>query len=324
LNKTDQGHEELRQAVREADAGQTDLELLYRLAKEYLEQLEDIPDRRAIERSLHLLDEIAGALGFAGMTRESCVMEQCQRWLTAAGNAGSVREDEAFRCFADAFAHIELHLQRSLIDPLGDTSHLLACAERRAAELERWLEQVSPGADITNPVTAETSNVVQDEEISADFLQVFLEESEEIVTELGRLGQLWAQDPQANQVLRDMRRHFHTFKGNGRAVGANILGELGWAAQDMLDRVLDGEVAPTGAVQDLVKQLIAALPSLVSSYRNTSEFDPTATRQLTNRCFSMGKSGGAATAGETPPVEQIPRGPTGLAAQAPAAGSIGQ
>ena len=65
-----------------------------------------------------------------------------------------------------------------------------------------------------------------------------------MVAELGKLTTDWLQDPKNNEVLRDIRRHFHTFKGNGRAVGANILGELGWAAQDMLDRSLDGDLAP--------------------------------------------------------------------------------
>jgi hypothetical protein len=47
LNKTDQGHEELRQAVKDADNGDPDIDLLYRLATEYLDQLKDTPDRKA-------------------------------------------------------------------------------------------------------------------------------------------------------------------------------------------------------------------------------------------------------------------------------------
>ncbi|MCB1855923.1 MAG: Hpt domain-containing protein, partial [Halieaceae bacterium] len=121
----------------------------------------------------------------------------------------------------------------------------------------------------------------------------FIEEAEEIVTELASLVETWSADPQANQVLRDIRRHFHTFKGNGRAVGANILGELGWAAQDMLDRVLDGDLELDAGVQDLVRDVTQALPSLVESYRGAGQLDEVNTRQLTNRCFLMAHSGGA-------------------------------
>ena len=78
---------------------------------------------------------------------------------------------------------------------------------------------------------------------------------------LASLVETWSADPQANQVLRDIRRHFHTFKGNGRAVGANILRELGWAAQDMLDRVLDGDLELDAGVQDLVRDVTRLQPS---------------------------------------------------------------
>ena len=291
LNKSDKGHEELRQAVSDANSGEVDQELLYRLAKAYLDGLDDIPDRKAIELSLRLLEDIAGALCFAGMEREGRVIEQCRGWLIAASNAGSVREDDAFRCFADAFAQIELHLQRSLADPLDDTSYLITIAEQRAAELEKWQEQVSPGAAVTNPVRSESVTLVQDAEISSEFRQVFIEETDEIVCELIQLSAAWSLDPQPNEVLRDIRRHFHTFKGNGRAVGANILGELGWAVQDMLDRVLDGDQELDTRVEELLQQVVAALPSLVGSYRSAGEWDVANVRQLTNRCFLLAKSG---------------------------------
>jgi chemotaxis protein histidine kinase CheA len=321
LNKSDQGHEELRRAVRDADDGHADIDLLYRLAREYLDQQEDMPDRKAIELSLELLGEISGALSFSGMEREGQVIEQCLTWLAAASRAGSVREDDAFRCFADAFAQIELHLQRSLIDPLDDTSHMIAYAEQRAAELAQWREQISTGADITNPVAAEAANVIKDAEISPEFREVFIEEAEEIVSELTRLGEAWSLDPEPNQVLRDIRRHFHTFKGNGRAVGANILGELGWAAQDMLDRVLDGELAPTSAVQTLVQQVITTLPALVASYREAGELDVMNTRQLTNRCFVMAKSGGRDVAEEIIQAKPAMQGPATLASPVPVSGT---
>jgi chemotaxis protein histidine kinase CheA len=296
LNKTDTGHEQLRQAIRDADNGDPDLDLLYGLAVQYLDQLESIPDRKAISNSLQLLEEISGALYFARMNREGAVIEQCHKWLSAASDAGSVREDDAFRCFADAFAQIEMHLQRSILDPLDDTSHIIARAEQRAAELEKWIGNLSPGRKIAEVVTTagalevQESILVQDAEIPPEFRDVFIEESEEMVAELGKLTADWLQDPENSDVLRDIRRHFHTFKGNGRAVGANILGELGWAAQDMLDRSLDGDLAPGDGVQTLVSEVVSALPDLVRSYSNKTGPDVGRIRQLTNACFSAGTS----------------------------------
>lgn len=291
LNKSDTGYEELRQAIRDADNGDPDVDLLYDLAVQYMGQLESLPDRKAISNSLQLLEDITGALKFAGMEREGAVMEQCHKWLTAASDAGSVHEDEAFRCFADAFAQIEMHLQRSILDPLDDTSSIIALAERRAAELDNWLTNLSPGRKVVDIVTtneafeAQEEILVQDSDISPEFRDVFIEESEEMVAELGKLTSDWLQDPNNNEVLRDIRRHFHTFKGNGRAVGANILGELGWAAQDMLDRSLDGDLVAGAQIQSLVSEVVSALPDLVRSYSNDSGPDIGRIRQLTNACF---------------------------------------
>ena len=324
LNKTDVGHEELRQALSRADAGDPDIDLLCSLSREFLDELEEVPDRKAIESSLRLLDEISGALSFSGMEREGRVIERCHNWLAAASKAGSVREDEAFRCFADAFAQIELHMQRSLLDPLDDTSHMIAYAEQRVAELDHWVEQISSGADAANPALAETGSVVEDAEITPEFREVFIEESEDIVAELTQLAGTWAQEPAANQVLRDIRRHFHTFKGNGRAVGANILGELGWAAQDMLDRVLDGDLSADRNVQNLVLEVIAALPALVASYRNDGQLDVMNARQLTNRCFVMAKSGGRDSTSGMLSAEHTLRGDASLVRQMPATSTISQ
>ena len=292
LNKSDQGYEALRQAVRDADRGEPDLDLLCELARDFFEQIDDAPERKGIRMSVQLLGEISGALAFAGMEREGQVIEKCCNWLEAASKAGSVREDEAFRCFADAFAQIELHLQRSIIDPLDDTSHMIAFAEQRAAELENWIEQLSPGADAVAPGNVQVQNMVQDGNIPAEFRDVFIEEAEEIVEELSRLAGVWLSDPIPNENLRDIRRHFHTFKGNGRAVGANVLGELGWAAQDMLDRVLDGELQCGDTVQQLLEQVVESLPQLVASYKTPGAMDASVVRDLTNRCFEVARMGG--------------------------------
>ncbi|MFT7175811.1 MAG: chemotaxis protein histidine kinase CheA, partial [Halioglobus sp.] len=139
-------------------------------------------------------------------------------------------------------------------------------------------------------VELEKSNYVQDTQIPPQFREVFIEESEEIVAELSQLFNVWSLDPEPNEHLRDIRRHFHTFKGNGRAVGANVLGELGWSAQDMLDRVLDGDLPPTDSVQSAIEEVIRALPELVGAYKNPETVDFGSVRELTNKCFRIASS----------------------------------
>jgi HPt (histidine-containing phosphotransfer) domain-containing protein len=324
LNKTDTGDEELRKAVKDADDGDPDIDLLYDLARAYQDQLAVVPEREVVDSSLQLLEEISGALMFVGMEREGSVIEQCYKWLHAASEAGSVHEDDAFRCFADAFAHIEMHLQRSLIDPLDDTSHMIAYAEQRAANLENWIEALSPGRSVSEvpdtlgALEAQESALVQDSEMPPEFRDVFVEESEEIAAELSELAKIWLEEPETNEVLREIRRHFHTFKGNGRAVGANILGELGWAAQDMLDRSIDGHLVPGESVQKLVSEVVCALPSLVASYKTSDGPDVQYIRLLTSACFAMAALEAEDEAYDHPAIQKI-IGSTGTMAHAPGA-----
>ncbi|AQA19729.1 hypothetical protein BST95_17245 [Halioglobus japonicus] len=303
LNKTDQGYEELREAVRQADAGEADVDRLLELSRVFLNEQETLPDRKAIDLSLELLDEIAGALGFAGMEEEASIIDRCSGWLRAASKAGEVREDDAFRCFAEAFAQLELHLQRSVIDPLDDTEHMLAIARQRAAELDEFAAKLSSGAEVVEGSWAEPKNYVEDADIPPEFREVFIEESEEIVAEISTLTPRWLETPDDQDVLRDIRRHFHTFKGNGRAVGANILGELGWAVQDMLDRVLDGDLEVGESLKLLMDDVVNELPVLVASYKDGTSFDVTRTRELTDRCFRMASGAGEDLAGTLPQID---------------------
>ncbi|MFV8818196.1 Hpt domain-containing protein [Haliea sp. E17] len=311
LNKTDQGYEALRKAVRDADAGDPDLDLLFDLAKDFLNEQETIADRKAIDLSLGLLTEIAGALSFAGMERESQIIERLHSWLAAASKAGEVREDDAFRCFAEAFAQLELHLQRSISDPLEDTTHMLAIAEQRVTELEDRAKGLSSGAEVAQGNWSEPRNYVEDAEVPVEFREVFFEESEEIVAEITRLAPEWAANTGDSASLREIRRHFHTFKGNGRAVGANILGELGWAAQDMLDRVLDGDLDPGNTLVHLLQDVVDALPALIASYKDATAFDVTRVRELTDRCFRMAEGAGGDLADGMPQVDESSQGSAG-------------
>jgi len=287
LNKSEQGHEGLRAAVRDADRGDPDLDLLYQLATQFLDQLQVMPDRKAIASSLQLLDEIAGAMAFAGLAREAALFVHCRDWLTAASHAGSVSEDEGLQAFANAFAYLELYLQRSIADPVGDNDALLENAESHALALETHAAGLSSGSDVARVASVGQAHEVQDQAINEDFREIFTEECEEISNELQQLHEAWSAEPQVGRHLREIRRHFHTLKGNGRAVGANVLGELGWAAQDLLDHVLDGDREIDERLCSLLTEVVSALPELVASYRAVEGPDEPAIRRLTNQCFLM-------------------------------------
>jgi len=76
----------------------------------------------------------------------------------------------------------------------------------------------------------------------AEILEIFVEEIEEIFEELDTIFEQWLANPSDQDTLTTIRRHFHTLKGSGRMVGAKSAGEVAWAVEDTLNRVIFGSV----------------------------------------------------------------------------------
>ena len=99
-------------------------------------------------------------------------------------------------------------------------------------------------------------------DIDDEIREVFLEELEEEISNLGELLPVWRQAPDDGECLRPIRRIFHTLKGSGRLVGARTLGEFSWKVENMLNRVLDGTRPASPAVIALVALVHQTLPQL--------------------------------------------------------------
>ena len=90
-------------------------------------------------------------------------------------------------------------------------------------------------------------------EQDAEILEIFIEELDEIFAELEPLLVKWMEQPHQQDVLTDVRRHFHTLKGSGRMVGAKSSGELAWTVEDTLNRVISGTVSLNTEIQRYVQ-----------------------------------------------------------------------
>jgi chemosensory pili system protein ChpA (sensor histidine kinase/response regulator) len=118
----------------------------------------------------------------------------------------------------------------------------------------------------TAPATID-GGFVDDGEIDADIREVFLEEFDEELVNLGNLLPAWRAAPAHMESLRPIRRVFHTLKGSGRLVGARVLGEFSWKIEGMLNRVLDGTRPASPAVVTMVELAYEVLPQLNAALR---------------------------------------------------------
>ncbi|HEY5972615.1 MAG TPA: Hpt domain-containing protein, partial [Pseudoxanthomonas sp.] len=108
-------------------------------------------------------------------------------------------------------------------------------------------------------------------DIDDDIREVFMEEFDEEIVNLGQLLAAWSKAPNDLERLRSIRRVFHTLKGSGRLVGAKLLGEFSWKIENMLNRVLDGSRPPSGAVVSVLEHSTQVLPQLNAALRGQGE-----------------------------------------------------
>ncbi|MFW9437868.1 Hpt domain-containing protein [Xanthomonas euvesicatoria] len=107
-----------------------------------------------------------------------------------------------------------------------------------------------------------------DSDIDDDIRDVFLEEFDEELINLGQLLPVWRAAPTNPEALRPIRRVFHTLKGSGRLVGASVLGEFSWKIESMLNRVLDNSRPASPAVVSMVELAYEVLPQFNAALRD--------------------------------------------------------
>ena len=166
----------------------------------------------------------------------------------------------------EASAHaVELDTSGETIDTAaareaaGESHELVASSEPAAST-------VLPSVGVATLVGFESATDDIDDEIR----EVFLEEFQEEVQNLQQTLPAWRANPEALDVLRSIRRVFHTLKGSGRLVGALSLGEFSWRVENMLNRVLEGSREASPAVMALLDAACSALPHMHDALRNGS------------------------------------------------------
>lgn len=253
------------------------------------DQLQQSRDPQTLTACCETLAGIVEALAFARLVRETTVVAACLDWLRGASSSGEAAVDTAqLRSLADALVWLTLYLERRLLDPVVDPLVLLETAEQHASRLAA-ATPAAPQTDLPAPAQGEAPEaaVSTGENIPEEFRQVFLEESAQIIERLQAVVPAWAAGAVKDEQLREIRRHFHTFKGNGNAVGLYTLAELGRDVQDMLDRVLESPEPVATELPALLRELVAALPELVATCGGAGDFNEATVRGLRSRCAGL-------------------------------------
>ena len=201
----------------------------------------------------------------------------------AASDDETVFEAEAEPEVADA-----LTLQSALHECDGVSSAYAGASEDETSERDSGEDAVAgdlPDDDwIVPDEMVEEAELVEapveladddDDLIDEEILEIFTEEAEEVFEEIDSHWPIYAADTNNHEALKETRRAFHTLKGSGRMVKADVISELAWSIENMLNRVVEGELPPSDKICDLVNEVRPVLPTLLAHFqaRTTPEVD---------------------------------------------------
>jgi len=108
--------------------------------------------------------------------------------------------------------------------------------------------------------------------IDDDVLEIFLEEVEEEQASIAEMLPRWRADLKDEEALTSIRRSFHTLKGSGRLVGAKAIGEMAWAIENMLNKVIQESIPADMNVVAAVQDALNLLPEMVNAFANQQAY----------------------------------------------------
>ncbi|HQR50641.1 MAG TPA: Hpt domain-containing protein [Methylophilaceae bacterium] len=213
-------------------------------------------------RAAHTLAGVSRTIGITALADASAALES---WLEKIAPRLQQLADEELRLFDQSLAALqEILLQtanRTLPKPATRVVSELksATGEPLAAEqLESQLSgEPSPvmEADIevaeAGIITAATQNAQENTGVDRQLLDVFIEESNELMPMIGKQLREWQESPEAGASQQALQRALHTLKGSARMAGATELGD---------------------ALHDLETQVVKAAEKGVPTARNFTDF----------------------------------------------------
>ncbi len=158
-----------------------------------------------------------------------------------------------------------------VIDPLSQT--VAAPTEHeRTAVIDRVVPAPAPvpvveasvaASAVAPPAIPPAMAAPLDREIDPEFLELFIEEAKDEIQRLQQYFPRWDENPQELDALTHIRRSFHTLKGSGRMVGAQLIGEFAWAIENLLNRIINKTLERSPDMMSLLREAVAAVPELV-------------------------------------------------------------
>ncbi|QBM18766.1 hypothetical protein MARI_29090 [Marinobacter sp. JH2] len=204
--------------------------------------------------------------------------------------------DDMFALLDDVNARIpELIQDFREGETTGDVEALIARAEALATTRRTEAdsaEETSAAPTPVEPIVTEaidSSEPTEDDEddlIDDEILEIFVEEAGEVLETINEYLPMLLRQYDDRSALAEVRRAFHTLKGSGRMVGAEVIGELSWSVENMLNRIIEGSIFMNDDLAALLQDVTEVIPALVNDFENRVEAN-VATAPLEARAHAL-------------------------------------
>jgi chemosensory pili system protein ChpA (sensor histidine kinase/response regulator) len=245
--------------------------------KEAVIQLVDQPgDARVLDQVKPQLRGIVAGLLMLNKTKAVQVVERVGGVIaTRLAPSGATFKPEHLERLADAIVSVEYYME-TVSAGRSDPGYMLENAERcldlleklPVIKAERPVPAAVPSPEPPKPVRQSPGKrpsvmEVHEERSDPELVELFIEEAKEEIGNIQRQLPVWSADTQNSEALIAVRRSFHTLKGSGRMVGAQLIGEFAWNVENLLNRLINQTLEPTPPMIAFVAEAAKALPQLI-------------------------------------------------------------
>jgi len=104
-------------------------------------------------------------------------------------------------------------------------------------------------------------------ETADEFMEIFLDEAEEILETCQSLLGRWQSSPNSMPLLKELQRELHTLKGGARMVGITAMGDLSHQLESVLTKIVDGNAQSNPILQGIVQESVDELATMLESVK---------------------------------------------------------
>jgi len=313
-----------------------------------LHYLENPVDKSLLELFIQKLDEVDGAMFMLPIQKVKHQITSLQEYVSKVMfNAGIVPDAITQNDLADVVTSIEYYLE-AILEGRPDLELSMnsgnAAADRlleivSKSGVEAVAQEVIPEEEIPESAVQESpveTSVVEEPEVATketltggvqeeryiilgddadeEILEIFIEEAMEELASLNEQIPLWERDHGNEDALSTIRRSFHTLKGSGRLIGAELIGEFSWNFENMLNRIIDNTRPVTQDVFDILNEALGVLPQLIEQLKGNKEPIPNI-YELMDRSDTLGKWKKPEAGEKEAPAEKIIETPEAVEAE---------